>query len=200
MITNARKIRTNGKDSNNLRIVIRTQHLPSSCEQEAVQWVLRCLEDVRLSYVKDEFGHYPWNVVSNVVNTNEALKYELVVAIHLGQERDVSLHHKSDEDDLVVLYENPPHCNVDADIFKEILKDVPPPAFITEVGISAVSNEFMMALWKEIISEHPETHDGKGMGCMNHPMWIRMYGGEWLDVCEQSVYFGWKGYNPETLV
>lgn len=69
------KVRTNGKTSSNLRIIIRTQHLPSSCQSEAVRWVLRCLEDRRLEYANG-FGQYPWKVVSNVVNEEEAPKHE----------------------------------------------------------------------------------------------------------------------------
>ena len=203
------KVRTNGKSSSNLQIIIRTQHLPSLCQNEAVGWVLRCLEDRRLEYAKDEIGQYPWKVVSNVVNEEEApredeggviLYPELVVAIRIGQVRDAYLHHACDKDALVVLDENPPcpELEVSADIFKEIVKDVPPPPFITAVGISAVSDDFMMALWSEIISEVPNTLDGKGKGYMVHPMWIRIPDAEWLDIREQSFNFGWKGYNPET--
>lgn len=203
------KIRTNGKTSSNLQIIIRTQHLPSLCQDEAVRWVLRCLEDRRLEYARDEIGQYPWNVVSNVVNEEEAPKHEedgfpldtpiypeLVVAIRIGQVRDVYLHHACDEDQLVVMDENPPcpKLEVHVDIFKEIVKDVPPPPFITAVGISAVSDEFMMTLWREIIAEESNTLDGKGKGYMVHPMWRRI--GDWLTVREQSHNFGWKGYDP----
>ena len=77
--------------------------------------------------------------------------------IRIGQVRDAYSDHECDEDELVVLDENPPcpELEVNADIFKEIVKDVPlpPPQFITAVGISAVSDEFMMTLWSEIIAE-----------------------------------------------
>lgn len=201
------KVRTNGKSSSNLQIIIRTQHLPSLCQDEAVGWVLRCLEDRLLEYTKDALGQYPWNVVSNVVNEEEAPKHEedgfplypeLVVAIRIGQVRDAYMGHARDEDHLVVLDENPPcpELEVDADIFKEIVKDVPPPPFITAVGISAVSDEFMMVLWSEIIAEEPNTLDGKGKGYMVHPMWRHFGDHGWHDVREQSFNFGWKGYNP----
>ena len=204
------KVRTNGKTSSNLRFIIRTQHLPSACQNDVVQWVLRCLEDRRLEYAKDECGQYPWNVVSNVVNEEEAPKPEhdeedgrggiypeLVVAIRIGRVRNACMDHGCDEDELVVLDENPPcpELEVNADIFKEIVKDVPPPPFITAVGISAVSDEFMMALWSEIIAENPNTLDGKGKGYMVHPMWTRMPDKEWVCVREQSFRFGWKDYN-----
>jgi hypothetical protein len=203
------KVRTNGKTSSNLRIIIRTQQLPSSCQDEAVQWVLRCLEDRRLEYAEDEYGQYPWNVVSNVVNEVEAPKHEengfpidfpihpeLVVAIHIGQARDAYSHHGCDEDHLIVLDENPPchELQVNSDIFKEIVKDVSPPPFITAVGISAVSDEFMMVLWSDLIAKTPNTLDGKGKGYMIHPMWMRFNNG-WNAVRERSFNFGWKGYN-----
>lgn len=199
------KVRTNGKSSSNLRVIIRTQHLPSSCQDEAVRWVLRCLEDRRLEYAKDENGQYPWYVVSNVVHEREAPEHdddisiypELVVAIRIGEIANEYLHHACDKDELVVLDENPPCPEVNADIFKEIVKDVPPPPFITAVGISAVSDEFMMKLWSEIIAEKPYTLEGKGKGWMAHPMWIRMLDAEWLDVRERSFNFGWKGYKGE---
>lgn len=205
------KVRTNGKTSSNLQIIIRTQHLPSTCQSEAVRWVLRCLEDRRLEYAKDECGQYPWKVVSNVVNETASPKHEsdgcpldtpiypeLVVAIRMGQVRDAYSDHACDEDRLVVLDENPPtpELEVNADIFKEIVKDVPPPACITAVGVSAVSDEFMMSLWSEIISECPNTLDGKGEGYMVHPMWMRIGNpAEWASCREQSFNFGWKGYN-----
>jgi len=52
----------------------------------------------------------------------------------------------------------------------------------------------MMTLWSEIISEEPDTLDGKGGGYMVHPMWMRFVDG-WNAVCEQSCRFGWNGYN-----
>lgn len=201
------KVRSNGATSSNLRILIRTDRLPSSCQDEAVQWVLRCLEDRRLEYAKDEGGQYPWNVVSNVVNEEEAPKYEedefpldtpiypeLVVAIRVGHARHPFDYHGCDEDQLVVLDDNPPcpELEVNAHTFKEIVRDVPPPPFITAVGISAVSDEFMMDLWKETIAEVPNTLDGNGK--VGLWMWIRMPDKEWLSIRERSFNFGWKGY------
>ena len=199
------KVRSNGKTASNLRIVIRTQVLPSLCHDAAIQWVLRCLEDRRLEYAK-EFGHYPWHVVSNVVHEESAPKHtddgillkppiypELVVAIHIGQVRDAYSNHGCDDDRLIVLHENPPcpELEINADVFKDVVKDVPPPPFITALGISAVSDAFMMTLWGEIISEAPKTHDGKGRGYMIHPMWMRMPDAQWVCVRERSFNFGW---------
>ena len=203
------KVRTNGKTSSNIRIIIRTQLLPSSCQKEAVQWVQSCLEHRRLEYVKQDVDNYPWYVVSNVakeqegpvVDANGNTSYpEIVVAIRIGWNEHVFVKHESDEEELIVLDENPPcpSMEVDADVFKEIIKEVPPPPFITAVGVSAVSDEFMMALWEEIISTNPETLDGRGEGHMLHRMWVRR--GQppgWVDMREQSCMFGWKGYNPD---
>jgi len=44
-----------------------------------------------------------------------------------------------------------------------VTRDVPPPPFIVAVGISAVSDEFMMEFWREIISKAPE-NDGTFSG------------------------------------
>ena len=68
--------------------------------------------------------------------------------------------------------------------------EVPPP-FVTAVGVSSVSDKYMMTLWSEIISVEPDTHDGKGKGYMVHPMWFRFHGG-WNVVREQSCIFGWE--------
>tara|TARA_B100000787_G_scaffold102515_1_gene75862 strand:+ start:1796 stop:2491 length:696 start_codon:yes stop_codon:yes gene_type:complete len=206
------KIRTNGKISSNLRIIIRTECLPSSCQGEVVQWVLRCLEDKRLEHIKDEVGQYPWHVVSNVVNEQEGVELEedgahfdpprypeLVVAVRIGQVRDAYEHHDCDDDHLVVVDENAPcpELEVNADVFKEIVRGVPPPPFITAVGVSAVSDEFMMRLWSEIISPIPNTLDGQGKGYMCHPMWKRerFENKKWNAIRETSCIFGWKGYN-----
>ncbi len=66
---------------------------------------------------------------------------------------------------------------------------------MSAVGISAVSDEFMQVLWREIIAKNPNTHAGRGGGYMVHPMWMR-FGDVWQDVREQSCEFGWKNYNP----
>jgi len=105
------KIRSNGKLSANLKIAIRTNRLPSSCESDAVRWVLTCLEDSRLYYTM--MGcQYDWNVVSNIFNEQEAAKIdedgfashpEIVVAIRVGHARSPYMYHTCDEDDLVVL-------------------------------------------------------------------------------------------------
>ena len=198
------KIRTNGKTSSNLRIVVRTQHQPSSCEAEAVHWVLRCLEHTRLERHRDGWNQYVWRVVSNVVNElrapehdGDATRYpELVVAIRAGASRCPFHDHQSDDDGLVVMEENPPRPELEiaANVFREIARDVPPPRFVTAVGVSAVSDEFMMKLWGDIISEEPDTLDGKGLGYMVHPMWMRMPDGGWATVREQSCIFGWEKY------
>ena len=200
------KIRSNGKSSENLNIRIRTNRLPSSRESDAVSWVLTCLEDSRLDYTMSGI-QYAWNVVSNILNELEtaiidedgfASDPEIVVAIRVGHARSPYMYHTCDEDDLVVLDENPKNTKaVHADLFMLIARDVPPPPFIVAVGISAVSDEFMMELWSEIISKEPNTLDAPGKGYMVHPMWQRYFGPEpfWNTVREQSYRFGWKGYD-----
>ena len=202
------KIRSNGKASNNLRLIVRTEQLASRSQDEVVRWVRHCLEDKRLDSVRDGLGQYPWKVVSGIVNDiddvetltqdGEALDYpnypEMVVAIHIASNRG-PLHHECDNDQLIVLDENPPPPKVDADTFMHITKDVPPPPSVTAVGISAVSDEFMMELWSEIIRPLPNTLDVGGEGYMVHSMWMRMPHGEWITVREQSFNFGWKGYS-----
>ena len=78
-----------------------------------------------------------------------------------------------------------------------ITRDVLPPPCIVAVDISAVSDEFMMELWSEVISKEPNTLDVPGKGYMVHPMWQRYFGPEpfWNTVREQSYRFGWEGYN-----
>lgn len=203
------RLRTNDRATNNLRLVVRTRALPSSCSAEVVSWILRCLEHPRLAYVHlGAGGIYPWNVVSNVVNEiahpercrhNETVAYpELVVAVRIGHAYNPFANHASDADGLIVVDENPPrpHLRVRARTFEEIVKDVPPPACVTALGVSAVTDEFMMRLWGEIISREPSSFDGRGGGLMAHPMWVRMPDHSWFCRREMSSTFGWSGYDP----
>lgn len=134
-------------------------------------------------------------LIMNVNDRKEFPDYpELVVAIRIGHVRDAYLYHRRDEDQLVVLDENPPcpELEVNADIFKQIIKYVPPPPFITAVGISAVTDEFMMTLWSEIGAGQ----DSNGLDGNSYTgMWRRFNDGEWNAVGDQSFMFGWKGYN-----
>lgn len=202
-------ILTNGKTSNNLRFIVRTQTLPSLCQHETVQWVMRCLEHKLLEHVKDQ-DDYPWRIVSNVVNELTEPKYadsagvaldtpcypEIVIAVHIYGHVNLIWNHVSDKNNLVVLNENPLCHNVSADIFEEIVLQVPPPPFVKEVGVSAVSDEFMMELWGEITGKtESSTLDVQGKGYMEHPMWRRFWpGGRWVFFKETSFSFGWKGY------
>ena len=160
---------------------------------------MRCLEDSRLDYVHDGANQYAWNVVTNVRNETE--NFERVFAVHIGQYRTPYMNSAYDESGLVVVDENPPCPNeeVAADDLKAIMVDVPPPACVTSVGISAVSEKFMKELWNEIISDDPNTFDVAGRGYMVHPMWMRFgrydqdesHVGYWGDVREMSCNFGW---------
>jgi len=203
-------IRSNGKASNNIQVRVKTNKLPSECEAEVVQWLLRCLEHDAFAHVQEFGSQFPWKIVSNVVNEIDAPDKDgnhplLVVAVRIGQREGPYMFHKSDEHDLVVLDEEPerPNMIVSAASMANVARQVAPPPCVDGVGFSAVSDNFMKELWIEIISKEPNCHDVAGRGYMVHPMWMRfgMPGEEgcfWSTVREQSFNFGWENYFPET--
>ena len=208
------KIRSNGKTSQDLQLLVRTSTRPSSCEKEVTEWVLRCLEDARLDYVHDGAGQEAFRVVTNVVYDIAAVEVsadgttlhpERVFAIHVYDQTGFT----TGEDGLIVVDEAPPrpHLLVEADTLKAIMVDVPPPLVVTAVGISAVSENLMSHLWDEIVSTHTDYCELPGKGYMVHPMWMRFRNRDddskpysWCSVRETSCNFNWKMYNMKQQI
>ena len=202
-------VRSNGVTSSDLELVVRTDALPSSCIKEVEAWILRCLQHSRFDYVVDEIGQRPFHVVANIKKEIEEVKTseygtdypEIVLAVHIGGYMSPYLSAERGEDGLVVTCENPecPHLMMNADDLKEVVQSVPPPAYVTAVGVSGVSEFFMTELWGDIISKDPDTMDVAGKGYMVHPMWQLHHHG-WVNLREQSCNFGWKNYVHEKLL
>ena len=188
--------RSNGGESNNILLMVSTNRDvdPESVEGDVVQWVLRGLSDPRFDFLKEWETEYPWKVVSTVKDDGRTSNDPgcIVVAVRIGQDRGRWLGCEHDETGLIIVDESPPLPSAKAD---DVLEALPPePAFLTGVGVSAVSDKLMMQLWADLVSTESNEFDKDGKGYMVHPMWMRFSGGDWQDIREQSCNFGWDGY------
>ena len=173
-------MRSNGRWSSNLQIRVKTDARPAACEDEVVQWVLRCLEHAALAHVRGDDAQFPWRVVSSAFNDLDAPDGAgnwplVVVAVRVGDDFGPYFEHARDEHALVVVDERPerPHMRVGADVLRDVARDVPPPRCVDAVGFSAVSDEFMRALWHDIVARAPRPASLEERGCLVHPMWVR---------------------------
>jgi len=188
--------RSNGGESNNILLIVSTNPDvdPESVEDDVVQWVLRGLSDPRFDCLKECDRQYPWHVVSTVKDDVRTSNDPgcIVVAVRIGQDLGNWLECEMDEKGLIIVDESPPLPSAKAD---DVLEALPPePAFLTGVGVSAVSDKLMMQLWADLVSTESNSFDKDGKGYMVHPMWMRFPDGGWQDIREQSCNFGWDGY------
>lgn len=196
------KRRSNGKESNDLVLHVRTSRTASQCEKEVRDWVFKCFSKPQFDDVKNL-----WNIVigekhEDFEEENEegeltgVVLNELVFAIHLpccNTFHDAQM----DKDELIIVDEYPPVATLRSDDVLASLDEEPP--CVVGIGVSAVGEEYMMRLWEEIIGPGRNTMDGSGKGYMQHPMWRRWvneYEDFWSSVRERSFNFGWTNYNP----
>ena len=188
--------RSNGGESNNILLIVSTNRDvdPESVEDDVVQWVLRGLSDPRFDCLKECDVQYPWHVVSTVKDDGRTSNDPgcIVVAVRIGQDMGKWFGCQKGEKGLIIVDESPPLPSAKAD---DVLEALPPePAFLTGVGVSAVSDKLMMQLWADLVSTESNSFDKDGKGYMVHPMWMRFSDGDWQNIREQSCNFGWDGY------
>jgi len=168
IVDSACKIRCNDLSSNNIQIVVRTTCQPSSCSHHVLTWIMKCLEDRSLEYVRDECGQYVWYVACMVVNDVPCTVYEtegisidiplhpeMIIAIRAGSAIQSHPYTRFRNRDSLVLYNevSPMEFQMAARLFTKIMVDVPPPTCVKEVGVSAVSDEYMRMLWSDVMSD-----------------------------------------------
>ena len=210
-------IESNQKSSNNIMIIVRLRDMVKfeKKNKNAVEkYILKCFDDDRLAHVQAYGTSTPFCIVSNVKTDpalidcaeDEFFLPEYVFAIRIGEFYDVLCDHVKSASELVVLSEESPdfkRMEVRADLLKNIFCDLDAPSCVSEIGISAVSENFMKNLWREIIRKDENWCCRSGGGYMVHPMWIK-YGptgvsdeswGDWMTIRERSFNFGWENYN-----
>lgn len=121
---------------------------------------------------------------------------EVVMLIHVGVASGPYYSHITAEDGLLVAEERPyRQCTeVHADKLRDVLLASSAPPCVHEVGISCVSDEFMMDQWFDVIRGGRRA---RGKGVLEHPMWRVDFQDSVLRLVqmpEASLYFSWKGY------
>ena len=151
-------------------------------EAELIRWMTKRLAGLDTE-VSDGDGHYPWNIVFDVVPGYREVPHWMRASIHMrwrgGWEED--------EDNLIILNEIPPIPTLEPERILECL--VGQPDWVTGIGVSGVSRSFASCTWWSII-------DGP-TGFQSHPMWVKMPNGKWFTVRDRSFNFGWEDYPPE---
>ena len=196
---------SNLQTSNNFQIIVRLiQGCGAGHYDQVVRWFLACLEGPRFA-AWNVAGMFPWNVVSSAQNMSDPADDEwpaVYIALRLGEFHSPFYHHTTQHGGLTVLTEDAwkPHEQMKATLLLMGLRESDPPICIRAVGVSAVSDDFMMDLWAEIISPEARSFDLPGAGFKVHPMWCRTPDEEWITVPERSFNFGWRGYDPTKRV
>ena len=191
---------SNSKSSNNILIRVNTSSTASECEDEVVEWVLKSI-----SNPKSDSWHRGARIVAGTQHddledeiTGRVLN-QLAIAIHLDDHAGVGTdYHVLDEAELVTLNEETLPSQVDSDRVLRTL--VAEPACVNGIGVSAVSDKYMSDVWNEIITEDRNMMCGRGMGFMQHPMWMCFDDVGWRRVREWSYRFdrsyGWMCCEP----
>lgn len=188
---------SNNKVTSDLMLIVKVSDAAVHHSTNTAGWVTRVVS--QLFPVPDLA--YPHMAVAGTLRSNffdsEAgeTRNEILVAVHQsnGDKQAGSYFANSDFDGTVVMNERSnPMPALDARIVADALAlDSDIPDGIEEVGVSAVSSNFMKELWKEIIAVNRTFMDGNGLGPMMHPMWMWSAENGVHDIREMSFTFGW---------
>ena len=190
--------RCNNRETSDIVVRINTSTTASKCQDEVTEWILGCLEKPVFDHIVDQMGQWLFRIVVGTLyddyedeETGKILN-QVTIAIHLDVPHSPSLEDQEmDKDELITVDEIGLRKTLKAvDVLDALTNE---PTYVTGIGVSAVSSEYMTCLWREIIipREYKNTMAGNGGGYMVHCMWMRMPDGDWLDVREQSYRFGW---------
>ena len=206
------KRRSNARTDNNIVIFADVEDgvNAASVESEVVRWVRQSLEenDAKFMHLTTQrracplsAWHFPtqgracplwpWHLTSNTQAEEQHGQSRVVVAIHLGQQECELNGFQWCTDELTIVSECPLKITVSADDILASLKTAPD--CITAVGVSAISDELMLTIWRAIC----ERDDGgcmPGEGRRAHPCWVRP-AHLWMDLPDLADSFGWKGWD-----
>jgi len=184
--------KSNGVNSPSLLIFIHTNKTAKHCESEVVKWFLNCITPMAQS-ICDKNYQCDFNIISNIQDNdyldedNNKTYNKIVIALQNGQQPD-AFDSINDEDELIIIDENPKKNILNPDEILNLLKEAP--EFVKKIGVSGVSTKCMKQYWGEMISEEPNTFCIAGEGYMKHPMWMYQLN-EWFNIRETSFNFGW---------
>ena len=168
----------NSLSSTDILINVQTTGLDLDVEYAVRTWVFQCLSDLKC------IPRSAWNVVTSIVDT------KMVFAIHLFDSRDRMNSSMMCHDRMVVLREVTTCLQVSAlRILHALWRE---PCAVTQIGVSAVSPEYMQEVWKDITSKRPIVHTRPGRGFGKHPMFKLSRCGVWHVVFENSYAFDWE--------
>lgn len=191
------KRRSNARTDNNIVIFADVQDglAVATVEIEVVRWVQNSLaeNDAKFMHLTNgrECPLWPWHMTSSYQTKEQHGRSRVVVAIHLGQQEAELDGFQWCTDELTIVCERPPKITVGADDVLASLK--PAPDCITAVGVSAISDELMMAIWAAIC-ESDDGWCGIGCGRRAHSCWVRNPE-TWEEFPGLADHFGWKGWD-----
>ena len=191
--------KSNGKESQSMLIFIHTNKTAKDCHDQVIQWFLKCITPLANLQCKENH-QCNLNIISNIQDNDyfddeeKEKKNTIVIALQNGQTLGPLLSSVQDEDNIIIIDEEPKNYLLKADDILNYLNNEP--EYITKYGVSAVSTKCIKNYWSDMISEEPNCFDIPGKGFMLHTQWV--FTGEiWGDVRETSYNFGWENYNPE---
>lgn len=187
---------SNCKVTNDLLIIVKTSTAAADHVDAVVGWIAKNVSQLfpvpSLSYPHPAVCG---TLRSDCINPDGTVSNELLVAVHQSNECSGtgSYFHNSVFDGTVVEFErNHPVPILDAKAVSERLADsAAVPDAVEEVGVSAVSPQFLKEIWSEICSESRSFMDGAGKGPMMHKMWMWNERSGLHDIREMSFSFGW---------
>ena len=184
--------KSNGKESPSLLIFIYTNKTAVDCQEEVVQWFLKCLTPL-CEKIRQKYSDCDFNIISNVQNNNyeeedKTISNKIVIALQNGGVLN-GFYSKVDEEDIIILDEKPKHYNLKGNYILNLLKNEP--YCITKLGVSSVSIDCMKDYWTDMVIKKPSYFDISGKGYMVHPMWMYFKDIEWGCIRERSCNFGW---------
>lgn len=187
----------NNRTSSDLLICVSTGSTSETHAVPVVEWVAKV---VAQTYPVASPG-FPHMCVVGTLHSDRICeegpepKNELIVAVHQSCPDQIagSFFHNSEFDGNVVVHEDshPPPILCSANVADALALSPDIPDAVEDVGVSAISSEFMQQVWKEICSVNREYMDGNGDGYMKHRQYMYNEENGVFDAREMSFNFGW---------
>ena len=188
---------SNNRVSSDLLLIVKLSGTAESHVDEVAGWVTRTVSQL---FPVPNLA-YPHMAVAGTLRSNfidpatGETQNELLVAVHQssGDKQAGSYFSNSDFDGTVGANErsHPAPCLNARTVADALAEDSYTPESVEEVGISAISTDFMKEIWAEIVAVDRTFMDGSGRGTMMHPMFMWSAENGVHDVREMSFTFGW---------
>lgn len=187
------ELSNNSVTSNNFIVILENDGNYDDNYQNLSNWFEACVQTIPISVIGGET--IKWYVISDIPFN---CKFDTGIPstkqtffIHVGDNDSLVRRSEKSPDGLLVVNEK--YHNENINISAQTLMDtfLNPPSYVTKIGVSGVSREYMMEMWEVFLNSSAQRKDVNDLSGFSAKMRVRSGDTMWVEELASISSFGW---------